>query len=82
MKKWLLAVLPATALADATDSTVSLSDYAGQRVLVYFYPRANTPGCTKEACDFRDSLRLRELGAQVLGISERTTYRIIRKAAE
>ena len=47
---------PAFALADDAGNTVSLADYAGQRVLVYFYPRANTPGCTKEACDFRDSL--------------------------
>ena len=61
---------PAFALADATGNTVSLSDYAGQRVLVYFYPRANTPGCTKEACDFRDSLaELNDLNNAVVGIS-------------
>ncbi len=61
---------PAFSLADATGNTVSLSDYAGQRVLVYFYPRANTPGCTKEACDFRDSLEeLNELNIAVVGIS-------------
>lgn len=61
---------PAFALADATGNTVSLSDYAGQRVLVYFYPRANTPGCTKEACDFRDSLEeLNGLNIAVVGIS-------------
>ena len=61
---------PAFALADATGNTVSLSDYAGQRVLVYFYPRANTPGCTKEACDFRDSLaELNVLNIAVVGIS-------------
>ncbi|MBK4174669.1 thioredoxin-dependent thiol peroxidase [Corynebacterium macginleyi] len=61
---------PAFSLADATGNTVSLSDYAGQRVLVYFYPRANTPGCTKEACDFRDYLEnLNELNIAVLGIS-------------
>ncbi|SQG65287.1 bacterioferritin comigratory protein [Corynebacterium renale] len=51
-------------------STISLSDYAGQRVIVYFYPRANTPGCTTEACDFRDSLtELNDAGITVLGIS-------------
>ena len=61
---------PAFALADATGNTISLSDYAGQRVLVYFYPRANTPGCTKEACDFRDSLaELNDLNIAVVGIS-------------
>ena len=61
---------PAFALADATGNTISLSDYAGQRVLVYFYPRANTPGCTKEACDFRDSLaELNALNLAVVGIS-------------
>lgn len=61
---------PAFALADVTGNTISLSDYAGQRVLVYFYPRANTPGCTKEACDFRDSLaELNALNIAVVGIS-------------
>ena len=48
--------------------TTKLSDYS--RVLVYFSPKANTPGCTKEACDFRDSLgQLNELGIDVVGIS-------------
>ena len=61
---------PAFALADDAGNTVSLADYAGQRVLVYFYPRANTPGCTKEACDFRDSLeQLHDLNIAVVGIS-------------
>ena len=61
---------PAFALADDAGNTVSLADYAGQRVLVYFYPRANTPGCTKEACDFRDSLeQLNDLNLDVVGIS-------------
>lgn len=61
---------PAFALADDAGNTVSLADYAGQRVLVYFYPRANTPGCTKEACDFRDSLeQLNALDIAVVGIS-------------
>ena len=61
---------PAFALAEDAGNTVSLADYAGQRVLVYFYPRANTPGCTKEACDFRDSLeQLNDLNISVVGIS-------------
>lgn len=50
--------------------TTALKDFRGSRVLVYFYPRANTPGCTKEACDFRDSLaQLEKLGIDVVGIS-------------
>ena len=63
-------IAPSFALADDAGNTVSLADYAGQRVLVYFYPRANTPGCTKEACDFRDSLeQLNDLNIAVVGIS-------------
>lgn len=61
---------PAFELSDEAGNTVSLSDYAGKRVVVYFYPRANTPGCTKEACDFRDSLgELNDLGIEAVGIS-------------
>ncbi|WKD58806.1 thioredoxin-dependent thiol peroxidase [Corynebacterium caspium] len=61
---------PNFTLPSDTGEMVSLSDYAGQRVVVYFYPRANTPGCTKEACDFRDNLALlNEAGVQVIGIS-------------
>ena len=55
----------------ADDGTeVSLSNYAGKRVLVYFYPRANTPGCTTQACDFRDESALfNDAGIAVVGIS-------------
>ncbi|MDN5756324.1 MAG: thioredoxin-dependent thiol peroxidase [Arthrobacter sp.] len=61
---------PAFTLTAADGSTVSLSDYAGSKVVVYFYPAAMTPGCTKQACDFRDSLSsLASAGYQVLGIS-------------
>lgn len=61
---------PAFSLLDDKGTTVTLADYSGQRVLVYFYPRANTPGCTKEACDFRDSLaQLNDAGIAVIGIS-------------
>lgn len=61
---------PGFSLPSDAGTTTSLSDYSGQRVLVYFYPRANTPGCTKEACDFRDSLaQLNDLGIAVVGIS-------------
>jgi peroxiredoxin Q/BCP len=61
---------PDFTLPDADGNEVSLADYRGRRVIVYFYPAASTPGCTKEACDFRDNLA--ELSSQdyaVLGIS-------------
>jgi thioredoxin-dependent peroxiredoxin len=61
---------PAFSLKDAGGNTVSLADYRGRRLIVYFYPAASTPGCTKEACDFRDSLRdLNDAGLDVVGIS-------------
>jgi len=61
---------PEFTLPDADGSPVSLSAYRGQRVIVYFYPAAMTPGCTKEACDFRDRLGdLSGAGTAVLGIS-------------
>lgn len=63
---------PEFSLPNDEGTTTSLRDFttAGERVLVYFYPRANTPGCTKQACDFRDSLaELNDLGIKVLGIS-------------
>ncbi|QEG40392.1 thioredoxin-dependent thiol peroxidase [Roseimaritima ulvae] len=53
--------------------TIKLSDYKGQPVVLYFYPRDDTPGCTKQACAFRDrSEDLKEAGAAVLGISPDT----------
>ena len=45
---------PDFTLKDATGKDVSLKDFLGKRVVIYFYPRANTPGCTVEACEFRD----------------------------
>jgi thioredoxin-dependent peroxiredoxin len=55
------------------DKTVSLSDYAGKPVVLFFYPRADTPGCTIEACGFRDQFaKLEKAGAVVLGISRDT----------
>jgi thioredoxin-dependent peroxiredoxin len=61
---------PAFSLPDADGNTVSLADYKGRKVIVYFYPAASTPGCTKEACDFRDNLRdLNDAGLDVVGIS-------------
>ena len=61
---------PAFTLPDAEGQQTSLADFAGRRVIVYFYPAAMTPGCTKQACDFTDSLdSLQAAGFEVLGIS-------------
>ena len=61
---------PAFTLTDHTGRSVSLSDYAGRNLIIFFYPAAMTPGCTREACDFRDSLiRLQQAGYDVVGIS-------------
>jgi peroxiredoxin Q/BCP len=61
---------PAFSLPDADGNTVSLAGYHGRRVIVYFYPAASTPGCTKQACDFRDNLQdLDGAGLDVVGIS-------------
>jgi thioredoxin-dependent peroxiredoxin len=61
---------PDFSLPDADGNEVSLSSLRGQRVIIYFYPAAMTPGCTKQACDFRDSLgSLAAAGFAVLGIS-------------
>ncbi|MCL2423395.1 MAG: thioredoxin-dependent thiol peroxidase [Micrococcales bacterium] len=61
---------PDFTLTGADGQPVTLSDLRGQSVVVYFYPRASTPGCTRQACDFRDSLAsLTSAGYQVLGIS-------------
>src|SRR4051812_19404628 len=62
---------PAFTLLDQDGAAVSLSDYAGRPVIVYFYPEAMTPGCTTQACDFRDNLAsLAGAGYSVLGISK------------
>jgi peroxiredoxin Q/BCP len=64
------AVAPAFTLVDADENPVSLSDFAGKQVIVYFYPAASTPGCTTQACDFRDQLQeLQDAGYAVVGIS-------------
>jgi thioredoxin-dependent peroxiredoxin len=61
---------PAFTLPDADGNEVSLADRAGRRVIVYFYPAALTPGCTKQACDFTDNLdRLAGAGYDVIGVS-------------
>ncbi len=61
---------PAFTLPSVSGSEISLSDLAGRKVVLYFYPKDNTPGCTQEACDFRDNFaRVQAAGAVVLGVS-------------
>jgi thioredoxin-dependent peroxiredoxin len=61
---------PAISLPDQTGKTVNLSDYKGKWVVLYFYPKDQTPGCTTQACEFRDNIfAFRSAGAQILGVS-------------
>ena len=62
---------PDFTLPDSTGAATALADYRGKKVVLYFYPAAMTPGCTTEACDFRDNLNsLEAAGYQVLGVSK------------
>ena len=62
---------PPFSLPDQDDTMHSLKDYAGKKILLYFYPKDDTPGCTTEACNFRDRLNeLKDHGVQVLGVSK------------
>lgn len=61
---------PSFTLQDQSGNKISLSDYKGQKLLLYFYPKADTPGCTKQACSIRDfSQQLANKGTAALGIS-------------
>ena len=61
---------PDFTLADQEGNTVKLADFKGQKLLLYFYPKANTPGCTKQACQIRDArTELTDLGLAAVGIS-------------
>ncbi len=61
---------PAFKLSNQDEAQVSLSTFKGQKVIVYFYPAASTPGCTKQACDFQENMYvLKKAGFVVLGIS-------------
>ena len=63
-------VAPTFSLMTDEDKTVSLSDYRGKKVVLYFYPKDDTPGCTKESCSFRDHIKeIEGTGAVVLGVS-------------
>lgn len=58
-------------LPDQNSTVHKLSDYKGKWIILYFYPKDDTPGCTKEACNFRDSIdRFQKLGVQILGVSK------------
>lgn len=62
--------VPHFSVVDDREKTQSLGDYKGQKVVVFFYPKANTPGCTAEACDLRDHYKeLQEAGYALLGVS-------------
>ena len=64
------ATAPAFKTKDADGETVSLKDLRGQKVVLYFYPKDDTPGCTKEACSFRDAFsEFKKNGIKVLGVS-------------
>lgn len=70
------AKAPAFSLQDQTGKTHTLADYAGKWVVLYFYPKDLTPGCTIEACNFRDNIaRVTTSGAVVLGVSADSTKR-------
>ena len=74
---------PAFTLPDSEGKPVSLSDYLGKSVVVYFYPAASTPGCTKQACDFRDNLgALADSGYEVVGISPDKQEKLAKFRAE
>lgn len=63
-------IAPKFSLPDQDGEQVNLTDFQGQRVLVYFYPKAMTPGCTVQACGLRDNMdELKKVGVEVLGIS-------------
>ncbi len=62
--------VPAFTSQDQDGNSISLSDYAGKKLIVFFYPKANTPGCTAEACNLRDNYaELQKQGYQLLGVS-------------
>jgi len=61
---------PSFTSTDQNGNTVSLSDFLGKKIVLYFYPKDNTPGCTAEACDFRDNYQsLKSKGYEVIGVS-------------
>jgi peroxiredoxin Q/BCP len=74
---------PQFSLKNQDGASVSLSDFEGRKVIVYFYPAAGTPGCTTQACDFRDNINsLASAGYQVLGVSKDTVADLAKFQAE
>jgi peroxiredoxin Q/BCP len=62
--------VPSFSVKDQDGNTINLSDYSGKKLIVFFYPKANTPGCTAEACNLRDNYgSLQEQGYELLGVS-------------
>ena len=67
---------PEFSLQDQDDNTVSLTDFKGKKVLVWFYPKASTPGCTAEGCNLRDhASEFDQQGVQIIGISKDSVKR-------
>ena len=67
-------IAPDFEIENENGKAVKLSDFVGKNVVLYFYPRDDTPGCTKEACDFRDGMfNLKKMDAEVLGVSNDDT---------
>jgi thioredoxin-dependent peroxiredoxin len=61
---------PALSLPDQTGKSINLKDFTGKQVVLYFYPKDDTPGCTMESCDFRDAeISIKKAGAVILGVS-------------
>lgn len=74
---------PDFSLQDSTGRTVGLKDFLGRNTVIYFYPAAATPGCTKQACDFRDSLAsLAAAGYDVVGVSPDPVAKLARFAED
>jgi peroxiredoxin Q/BCP len=77
------ATAPEFSLSDRDGTVVSLSDFLGKKVIIYFYPAASTPGCTTQACDFRDNMAsLQSAGYEVLGVSKDALPALQKFAAE
>jgi len=74
---------PAFILADQNGQPVSLADFSGQKVILYFYPRDNTPGCTRQACAFAGSYEaFKQLNAVVIGVSKDSVASHVKFAAK
>ena len=76
-------IAPDFTLKSDSDIDITLSDYKGQKVILFFYPRDNTPGCTKEACSVNDNFsKLKKAGVKVFGISPDTDAKHVKFSAK